>query len=83
MQIKMSCSLKEAEEDIITIAEEEDVVDEVVKPAPWIKRFLVKVQTYGYNEPPLRSVCKTQKNFMHVLLKTSLSFNNSHSQSKK
>jgi hypothetical protein len=30
----MRCSLKEAVEDTITITEEEDVADEVVKPAP-------------------------------------------------
>jgi len=63
MQIKMRCSLKETVQDIIMIAEEEDVEDEVVKPAQWIKQFLVKVQIYAYNEPLLRSVCKTQKKF--------------------
>ena len=49
----LKLTIKEVVEDTIMIAEEEDVADEVVKTAPWIKQFLVKVQIYNYNEPPL------------------------------
>ena len=40
----LKLTIKEATEDIIMITEEEDGADEVVKPAPWIKQFLNKVQ---------------------------------------